>query len=113
MQLTMTEYRPRWPYALATTGLFLGFAAVWGLAYLGFGLGTCGEDSEIIAEAYARLCDPGGRIVDNLLIIGGAAVAVTVGLGAAAIRRRAARPVLLLAGLLTVADAAILSADRL
>ena len=61
-----------------------GFAAVWALAWLLFRLGTCGEDSDISADAYERLCEPGGRIFRNLTVIGGAAVLVTAGLGAAA-----------------------------
>ena len=105
--------RPRWPYALATLALFLGFVAVWALAALLFGLGTCGEDSDITARDYARLCEPGGRIARNLTIIAIAGVTVTVGLGAAAIHRRTARPVLVLMALLTVAGAASLAADRL
>jgi hypothetical protein len=104
---------PRWPYVLATLALILGFLAVWGLAGLVFGLGTCGEDSDITPEEYARLCEPGGRIARNLIVIAVAAVIVTVGLGAAAIRRREARPILVLTALLTVAGAASLAADRL
>ena len=88
--------RPRWPYALATLALVLGFVAVWGLATLLFGLGTCGEDSEIGAKEYAQPCEPGGRIARNLTIMAIAGGTVTVGLGVAAIHRRAARPVLLL-----------------
>lgn len=102
----------RWPYVLATTALLVGFAAVWALAWLVFGLGSCGEDSDMTAGEYARLCE-GGRIERNLVIVGGAAAVLAAGLGAAAIRRRAARPVLVLAGLLTVAAVASLNADRL
>jgi hypothetical protein len=105
--------RPRWPFAVATVALFLGVGAVWALSWLLFGLGTCGEDSEISAADYARLCEPGGRIFRNLLIIAVAAVVATLGLGAAAVRRRAARPVFILAGALTLAGAASLAADRL
>jgi hypothetical protein len=75
-------------------------------------LGTCGEDSDISAGDYERLC-AGGRISRNLVIVALAAVLVTVGLGAATIRRRAARPVLMLTALLTLAGAASLAADRL
>jgi len=107
-----TSRRPRWPYALATVALFAGFVIVWALASLVFGLGTCGEDSDISLEQYARLCE-GGRITRNLLVVAVAAMAATLGLGAAAITRRTARPVLLLTALLTVAGAASLSADRL
>jgi hypothetical protein len=105
--------RPQWPFAVATGALFLGFGAVWALSWLLFGLGTCGEDSEISAVDYARLCEPGGRIARNLAIIAGAALAATLGLAAAAVRRRAARPVLMLAAALTLAGAASLAADRL
>ena len=54
--------RPRWRFVVASAALFLGFTAVWALAWLLFGLGTCGEDSDISAAAYARQCDTGGRI---------------------------------------------------
>jgi hypothetical protein len=104
--------RPAWPYALATVALFLGFLAVWALAGLVFGLGTCGEDSDISAADYERLC-ASGRISRNLVIVALAAAIVTAGLGAAAIRRRAPRPVLVLTALLTLAGAASLAADRL
>ena len=111
----MSDARGRswWPYALATVVLFLGFAAVWVLAGLVLGFGTCGEDSDITAAEYERLCENDGVIVRNLLIIATAALIVTIGLGAVAIRRRAARPVLVLTGLLTLAGAASLAADRL
>ena len=88
-----------------SAALFLGFTAVWALAWLLFGLGTCGDD--------AHPCEPGGRIFRNLTVIGAAAALVTAGLGTAAIRCRAVRPVLLLAGALTLAGAASLAADRL
>jgi hypothetical protein len=51
----MPDPRPRWRYVAASAALFLGFTAVWGLAWLLFGLGTCGEDSDITAAEYARL----------------------------------------------------------
>jgi hypothetical protein len=111
--MTDARERRRWPYAVSTVTLAIGFAAVWALAWLVFGLGTCGEDSDISAEDYAQLCEPGGRIVRNLAIVGVAALAATLGLGAAAIRRRAARPVIVLAGLLTVGAVASFNADRL
>lgn len=83
------------------------------LAALRFGLGTSGEDAEISAGEYARLYEPGGRIARNLIIIAIAGGTLTVGLGAAAIHRRAARPVLVLRALLTVAGATSLAGDRL
>lgn len=110
--MTDSGDRSPWPYVLATTALLVGFAAVWALAWLVFGLGTCGEDTDITAAEYARLCES-GRIERNLVVLGAAAVALAAGLGAAAIRRRAARPVLLLTALLTVAALASFNADRL
>jgi hypothetical protein len=104
--------RPRGPYVLATIALLLGFAAVWALSWLLFGFGTCGEDSEISAADYARLCE-GGRIARNLMLIGVAALAAATALGAAAIHRRAARPVLTLTALLSVAGVASFNADVL
>ena len=109
----LSRPRPRWPFPVATLALFLGFGAVWALSWLLFGLGTCGEDSDTSAEDYARLCEPGGRIARNLMIVAVAAVVATLGLGAAAVRRHAARPVLVLAAALTLAGAASLAADRL
>jgi hypothetical protein len=112
MSEARSRSRPAWPYALATLALFLGFLVVWALAGLVFGLGTCGEDSDISLADYERLC-ASGRISNNLAVIAVAAVLVTVGLGAAAIRRRTRRPVVLLTAMLTLAGVASLSADRL
>lgn len=110
--MTDARRRPRWPYAVPSTVLLLGFTAVWALAWLVHGLGTCGEDSDISGEEYARLCE-GGEIGRNLAVIGVAALLATIGLGTVAIRRRAARPVLGLTVLLTLAALASFNADTL
>jgi hypothetical protein len=104
--------RPPWPFGVATVVLFAGFAAVWALAWLVHGLGTCGEDSEISASDYDRLCESGGSIVRNLELVGGAAVLATLALGIVAVRQRTAWPVLTLAALLTAAAVAGFAADR-
>ena len=90
--------------------LFLGFTAVWMLAWLLFGLGACGEDSDITAADYERCAARRPDLPQSDGHV--AATVVTAGL-AAAVRGRAVRPVLILTAVLTLAGAASLAATAL
>jgi hypothetical protein len=87
----------------------LVFAAWWSFLALLAAVGTCGEDSDLSAAEYVRLCggsDSGnGRIYDVQLAIAVAAAIAGVGLGAAAVLRRTWWPVLLLCAVLAIGGA--------
>ena len=94
------QERRRWPLILAAAGLAVLFAAWWAFMALLYGLGTCGEDSDITVEEYDRLCGPGGSIGDGMIWIGSAATVAVLVLGAIATVRRSWWPVSVLAILL-------------
>ena len=102
--------------AVALYGLFAGW---WSLLMLVFGLGRCGEDSDIDAtDEFDRLCDDptsgrfDGVIFTNLAIIGLTATAATAVLAGVALWRRAWWPLALLAIALVAAAALGWNADR-
>ena len=100
MALVLFERRagsPRWPVGTALGVAALVFGAWWLLLSVGHSLGTCGEDSDITAEQYRRLCgapeDNGaGLLSQRLTAIGLAATVVTLGTAVLVWRRRARWP---------------------
>jgi len=90
--------------------LFVAFAVWWALLMLLFGLGRCGEDSDLTEpEDFRRLCgDPSagafdGVIFTNLAAVGAGAAAATVVLTGVAVTRRRWWPVAVLVIALLVA----------
>ena len=100
MALALFERRdgsPRWTLNTALGVTALVFLAWWLFLSLAHGLGTCGEDSDITAEEYRRLCgtpaDSGrGLVWQRLTAIGIAGAVVTLGTAALVWRRRARWP---------------------
>jgi hypothetical protein len=81
------------------------FALAWVALAFGYGLGTCGEDSDLSGSEYDRLCGvngSGGSIARNMGIIAVCAGVSVAVLGAAAWHRRSLQPVTALAIVLLV-----------
>jgi len=87
---------PRWPRFTALGVAALVFGVWWLFLALVHGLGTCGEDSDLDAVEYVRLCgspeDGGGLVWQRLTAIGIAAMVVTLGAVALVWLRRAGWP---------------------
>ena len=88
---------PRWPRFTALGVAALVFGVWWLFLSLVHGLGTCGEDSELDAVEYRRLCGSpadgsGGLVWQRLTAIGIAATVVTLGTVALIWLRRAGWP---------------------